>query len=214
MRSGLLTIYGTSGVGKSYLSKYVQRYLKNDLSLISVDDIIHDKFVYKGYISPDPWRTTGKVGVVGSFINSFSTYNEFVEKQDIYHSAEEDIVNSIMEKALLNQLPDSILDTTGSFCNLDKNKIGTIVSNFPSLYIFNNNPFEKNMLSYKKAIKPISYGSDFINLYSQSLKDSDNVKETLEDLFPSLILCRKKIYENIASRNDSFYVSSNIIRRL
>jgi hypothetical protein len=214
MRSGLLTIYGTSGVGKSYLSKYVQRYLKNDLSLISVDDIIHDKFVYKGYISPDPWRTIGKVGMVASFINSFSTYNEFVEKQDIYHDAEEDIVNSIMEKALLNHLPHSILDTTGSFCNLDKNKIGTIVSNFPSLYIFNNNPLEKNMLSYKKATKPISYGSDFINLYSQALKDSDNVKETLEDLFPSLILDRKKIYENIASKNGSFYVSSNTVRRL
>ena len=106
-------IFGVSGAGKSYLATHLCATFPFHRKL-SVDDIIHDKLVQYGAISPFAHeKQNSKVLAVGAYINDFSSFDDFAKKQFLYHSLEEHATDVMLDTVLLSKSKKYVLDTTG-----------------------------------------------------------------------------------------------------
>lgn len=244
-----LTVLGMSGVGKTTISGILSdagwvdyscdyhigsNYLKNEIitDLISrftcdpqIKPLIDNGTLeIHGRITNDNLHLLSRfVGKIGNPEQEGLDYNEFRRRQNLYHMAEQEVVQNVS-----GALPDDpqipfIHDSSGSLCELPEFLIKELAKSTRLVYIEATKEDEELLLERARVYpKPLYYPPDFLDqaltdymkenaLHYIALIDPDDFCRWV---FPKLFYKRLPQYKEMVDRYEGVTISSQDVKNI
>ncbi len=187
----IFSLIGMSGTGKSYWSK---KLAQQGFIRFGCDDLIEEKLGQE-------LKTLGYKGIQDVAKWMGQPYDiQYPQTSKRYLQLEIAVMHEIFEKIMNIKNKDVVIDTTGSVIYTGTTTIEELKKLTKVVYLETPKTVQHDMyLEYIQNPKPVIWGNMFVK------EDTQTNAKALEICYPTLLLSRTKIYEQLADMTFSYH---------